>query len=72
MWRQRKIKAVLLVAASSFLCSCDSGGFVKRDEAAQAFQQRDEALFKIAKAVQELQKRPVILAKDQKGEKKKK
>lgn len=59
---------VLLVAAL-LLVGCDSGGYVTRDEAAQAFSERDKALMAIGQAVSELQKRPLVLT--EKGKKKK-
>lgn len=50
------MKKVLLVAASAlFVSACDGGGCVTKQEAAQAFQQRDRAIQILAQEISILQ-----------------
>lgn len=50
------IRQVLLVAASiAVLSACDSGGCVTKQEAAQAFSQRDRAIQILAQEINILQ-----------------
>lgn len=64
------MKRVLLVAALGLaLCACDKGGCVTRQEAAQAFQQRDRALTILAQEVSILQKNNKPVKKEEKKKK---
>lgn len=64
------MKRILLVAALSLaLCACDKGGCVTKQEAAQAFQQRDRAIQILAQEISILQKNNKAVKKEEKKKK---
>jgi len=64
------MKKVLLVAVSGLLlAACDRGGCVTKQEAAQAFSQRDRAIQILAQEISILQKKNKVSKKEEKKKK---